>query len=283
MQSIADTYTLRNGVKVPCLGFGTWQISEKHMPGAIAAALEAGYRHFDGATAYGNEEAVGAALKAGGVPRGSLFVASKVWSDDRGFEKTIAACKASLKRLDMEYLDLYLVHWPFSPKQDDAWREKNRDTWRAMETLYRDGLVRAIGMSNFLPHHLQPLLEDADVLPMVDQIELHPGQRQTRTLEFCRANGILAEAWGPLGHQKLVLNDDLRAVGERYGKSAAQVCIRWCIQLGVVPLPKSRRPARIAQNADVFDFTLSDGDMKLIDELPYLGGSGLDPDTVRFP
>jgi len=282
MHSITDTFTLRNGVKIPCLGFGTWQLGEKHMQDAISAALNAGYRHFDGAAAYENEEAVGAALKAYGVPRGELFITSKVWNDDRGYETTIAACKASLKRLGMDYLDLYLIHWPFSTKQDARWREQNAETWRAMETLCRDGLVRSIGTSNFLPHHLRPLIEDSQVVPMVDQIEFHPGQRQTETLDFCRENSILVEAWSPLGHQKLVLNDELRAIGERYGKTAAQVCIRWCLQLGVAPLPKSRRPARIIQNAGVFDFTLSDADMKEIDELPYLGGSGLDPDTVRF-
>jgi diketogulonate reductase-like aldo/keto reductase len=282
MQSIFDSFPLRNGVKVPCVGFGTWQLEKKHIPAAVSAALDAGYRHFDGAAAYGNEEAVGAALSAGGVPRSELFVTSKVWNTDRGYNEAIAACKASLRRLGMDYLDLYLIHWPFPAKLDPDWREKNRETWGALEALYRDGLVRAIGMSNFLPHHLQPLIEEAEVLPMVDQVELHPGQRQTETLEFCRANGVLAEAWGPLGHQKLVRNDDLRAIGERYGKTAAQVCIRWCIQLGVVPLPKSRRPARILQNADVFDFALSDDDMKKIDSLPYLGGSGLDPDTACF-
>lgn len=282
MHVITDAFTLRNGVAVPCLGFGTWQIAEKYMRDAVFAALDAGYRHFDTAAVYGNEEAVGEALRDGGVVRNELFVTGKVWNDNRGYETTIAACKASLKRLDTDYFDLYLIHWPFSAKLDDNWRGRNAETWRAMETLYREGLVRAIGVSNFLPHHLQPLIDQAVVAPMADQIELHPGQRQTETLEFCRANGILVEAWGPLGHQKLVLNDDLRAVGERYGKTAAQVCIRWGLQLGVVPLPKSRRPARILQNADVFDFALSDEDMRMIDELPYLGGSGLDPDTVRF-
>ncbi len=281
MQAITDTFTLQNGVPIPCLGFGTWQLTEQHMQSTISAALSAGYRHFDCAMSYGNEDFIGTALKTDGVPRDELFITSKVWNGDRGYKTTIAACKQSLKRLDMDYLDLYLIHWPFSAKLDEHWREKNGETWQALETLYHEGIVRAIGVSNFLPHHLQPLMDDAIVLPMVDQVELHPGQRQTEVLEFCRANNILVEAWGPLGHQKLVLNDDLRAIGERYGKSAAQVCIRWCLQLGVVPLPKSRRSARILQNADVFDFTLSSEDMKSIGDLPYLGGSGLDPDTVH--
>ena len=211
-----------------------------------------------------------------------LFVTGKLWNTERGYDKTIAAFEKTLQDLDTDYLDLYLIHWPASPSQYPNWREINSETWRALETLYDQGKVRAIGVSNFGVSHLEALLEDCRISPMVNQIEVHPGQNQTEIVEFCRDYDILVEAWSPLGTGRMLANPVLNEIGEAHDKSAAQVCIRWLLQRGILPLPKSVTPHRIAENIDVFDFELTDEDMNRINEIPYFGGSGLDPDKVDF-
>ena len=282
MYNLKDTYTLPNGRAIPCVGFGTWQAPDgETAENAVASALEAGYRHIDTAAAYKNEKSVGNAIRRSGINRSEIFVTSKVWNQDRGYGRTLAAFERTMEQLGLEYLDLYLIHWPASPSRYSDWRELNLGTWMAMCELYKAGKVKAIGVSNFKPSHLEALM-NSSIAPMVNQIEFHPGFMQTETVDFCRDNGIIVEAWSPLGTGKLLADPSLNEVAGRYGVSAAQLCIRWCIQHQVLPLPKSVTPSRIRENIDVFGFDISQEDMSLIDALPYIGGSGLDPDKIDF-
>lgn len=283
MISLSDNYTLRNGVPIPCVGFGTWQTPDGAVAiKAIRSALECGYRHIDTAAVYGNEKSVGEALADSGIARKELFVTSKLWNTERGYEKTLAAFEQTLDDLQLTYLDLYLIHWPAAKGSQEEWARINLDTWHAFEKLYVDGLIRAIGVSNFLPHHLSALIEQAEIVPLVDQIEYHPGYTQKETVQFCKDHDILVEAWSPLGTGKMLSNSTLLQIAATYEKSVAQLCIRWCLQNGTLPLPKSVTPSRIAENADVFDFTITAEDMATIDALPFFGGSGLNPDTINF-
>ena len=275
-----EKFTLSNGVEIPAVGYGTYLTSEKD-DGTVAAALAAGYRHFDTASFYGTEQALGDALKASGVPREELFLTSKLWKDEMGYENALAAFERSLQKLGTDYLDLYLIHWPRPDDLTAEWRQLDRDTWRALEELYRAGRVRAIGVSNFLPHHLRNLMETAEIAPMVNQIEFHPGYPQTWNVEFCKAHGILPEAWSPLGRTRVLQDERLAGIAAKYGKTVAQLCVRFALQRGVVPLPKSSSPARMQANLDVFDFVISDEDMDRILTLPQFGWSGLHPDYPR--
>ena len=275
-----EKFTLSNGVEIPAVGYGTYLTSEKD-DGTVAAALAAGYRHFDTASFYGTEQALGDALKASGVPREELFLTSKLWKDEMGYENALAAFERSLQKLGTDYLDLYLIHWPRTDDLTAEWRQLDRDTWRALEELYRAGRVRAIGVSNFLPHHLRNLMETAEIAPMVNQIEFHPGYPQTWNVEFCKAHGILPEAWSPLGRTRVLQDERLAGIAAKYSKTVAQLCVRFALQCGVVPLPKSSSPARMQANLDVFDFVISDEDMDRILTLPQFGWSGLHPDYPR--
>ncbi len=282
MKQLSDSFVLGNGYAIPCVGFGTWQTPDGETAvSAVKTAIKKGYRHIDAAAIYGNEISVGQGIRESGIERSALFVTSKVWNDERGYQKTLNAFAKTLADLQLDYLDLYLIHWPASSSRYSNWEELNLETWRAITDLHKSGRIRAIGVSNFLPHHLAALME-TEVPPMVNQIEFHPGQMQHETVEFCRRNSILVEAWSPLGNGRLLANPLLSSIAAKYNKSVAQLCVRWCLQHEVLPLPKSVTPARIAENADVFDFSIAEDDMAAIDNMTNVGGSGLHPDHVDF-
>lgn len=279
MGEITDTYILNNGYHIPCIGFGTWQSPDGETTvSAVRSAVRAGYRHIDTAAAYKNETSIGKALKLIDIPRTELFITSKVWDDSRGYGKTMQSFQKTLYDLQTDYLDLYLIHWPATKYRCPDWEAVNLDTWRAMTELYRKRYIKAMGVSNFLPEHLEALMQ-TEIIPMVNQIEYHPGQMQEEVVDYCKQNGILIEAWSPLGTGRMLSDQRLQDIASNYGKSAAQLCIRWCLQNGVLPLPKSVTPSRIMENADVFGFDISDEDMAEINSMPYFGGSGLHPNT----
>lgn len=285
LNDINSKMNLNNGIQIPCVGYGTFRTPADVAEKAVSEAIAAGYRHIDTAAVYGNEEAVGKGIKDSGVDRQDLFVTSKLWNDNRGYDETKKAFQASLDRLQLDYLDLYLIHWPANQKQFGTDAAKiNADTWRAMEDLYHEGKIRAIGLSNFMPHHIVDLMQTAKVAPAVDQIEVHPGWPHTEEVKYLQAHNILVEAWAPLGGQgaTVMANPTILQIADKYGKSAAQVCLRWVIQQGVVPLPKSVHEDRMLQNKDIFDFTLTDDEMRKISLLPNMGGQCADPDEVDF-
>lgn len=273
------TTTLHNGVKMPWFGLGVFKVEEgPELVNAVQAAIRNGYRSIDTAAIYGNEEGVGQGIAQGlretGIKREELFVTSKVWNADLGYESTLAAFDLSLKKLGLDYLDLYLIHWPVAGKYKDA--------WRALEQLYKEGKVKAIGVSNFQIHHLQDLMQDAEIKPMINQVELHPGLTQKEIRDFCKQEGIQVEAWSPLMQGQLLDNPVLQEIAERHGKSIAQVILRWDLQHGVVTIPKSTKEHRIQENADVFNFELTAEDMEKIDALNENHRVGPDPDNFDF-
>lgn len=282
MKSLKDNYILANGLEIPCVGFGTWQTPDGEVAiNSVMTALEAGYRHIDTAAVYKNEVGVGEAISRSGIAREEIFVTSKVWNSDRGYKTTLDAFDATMERLGLDYLDLYLIHWPANATQFENWDEINLETWRAMTKLYKDGRIKAIGLSNFLPHHIESLM-NTEVKPMVNQIEFHPGFMQKETVDYCKDKGIIVEAWSPLGCGRMLSNETLTEIAAKYNRSVAQLCIRWCLQNGVLPLPKSVTPSRIIENTAVFDFEISEEDMNRINAMEYCGGSGHNPDTVSF-
>lgn len=283
MKSLADTFTLSNGAAIPCVGFGTWQTPAGEVGvNAVKAALAAGYRHIDTAAVYGNEASVGQALRESGIPREEIFVTTKLWNSDRGFEQTMKAFELSLNNLGLDHLDLYLIHWPNPVQYRDRWQRANAESWGAMEELYRRGKIKAIGVSNFWPHHLEALLEQCTVKPMVNQIRLFPGNEQADVVAYCRQQGILLEAYSPFGTGSIFNAPELKTIAAKYGRPMAQICIRWSLQKGFVPLPKSVTPERIRENAAVFDFEISGDDMQALSEMQNYCGEGHHPDQVSF-
>lgn len=276
---------LNNGTTIPCVGYGTFRTPADVSRKAVADAIKVGYRLIDTASRYGNEEAIGQGIKDSKIKREDLFVTSKLWNDMRGYDNARNSFLESLDRLGLDYLDLYLIHWPATRKQfgDDA-KKINAETWRALEDLYQEGKIKAIGVSNFLPHHIEELMETAKIKPAVDQIEVHPGFPHTKEVEWLQKQNIIPEAWAPLGGQGSTVMADptINKIAEKYGKSAAQVTLRWILQRGVIPLPKSIHENRMIQNSDIFDFELTQNEMDQITALKDLGGFCVDPDNVDF-
>ncbi len=283
LKSLADCYTLSNGVKIPCIGYGTFKTPNgAAVVDSVVNAIRAGYRHIDTAHRYDNEEGVGEGIRKSGIPREEIFVTSKLGNHHHGYKETLEAFDLSLKKLGLDYLDLYLIHWPAPLVCRDVYKQKNAETWRAMEELYRAGKVRAIGLSNFWQNHLEALLETAEVRPMVNQLEIHPQFPHQELLDYCAEQQIQVESWGPLIQGKAFRYPVLKEVGEKHGKTVAQVCVRWALEKGVLPLPKSNHYERMVENADVFDFSLDEEDMKKISTLEIYGRIGKHPDTAPF-
>ena len=227
MKSLHDTYTLSNGMKIPCLGFGTYNPNGEDNEKLIQTAIEAGYRYFDTASIYGTERALGEAIKKSGLAREEFFIVSKVWIDEMGYEQTKQALERTLNRLQTDYLDLYLIHWPRRQEGDTNWKDVDLDTWRAMEELYAEGKIKGIGLSNFLPHHLDNILNNAKVMPLVNQLEVHPGYSQEAAVAYCKSKNIWVQAWSPLGRSNVLQHPILRDMAEKYNKSVAQLCLRF--------------------------------------------------------
>lgn len=276
--------TLNNGILIPGIGYGTYKLADDgEGANAVADAIRMGYRLIDGASAYQNERAVGEGLRLSGIERTELFVTSKVANSQRGYDSTLKAFDQSLADLGLDFLDLYLIHWPADESHDPEWQKTNLDTWRALERLYHEKRVRAIGVSNFMPAHLESLLGSAEVNPMVNQIEFNPGMQQPEIYELCQKNQIVIEAWSPLARGRIFENGVLSKIASAHDKSLAQICLRWEIQKGAIPIPKSSNPGRMKENLDVFDFELSPEEMSAIDSLPTFGNSGLSPENIDRP
>lgn len=283
MRSLTDTYRLHNGINIPCVGFGTWQIPDgEETISSVKKALSSGYRHIDTAQAYGNEKSVGIAVKESNIPREDIFITSKLGNADHGYEKTKTSFEMTLEKLDIDYLDLYLIHWPNPIHFRDDWQKINAETWKAFEELYSKGKIRAIGISNFWIHHINELLKTAKVIPMVNQIRLCPGETSDDLVNYCRKLDIQLEAYSPLGTSQVFDVPELKKLSEKYGKTVAQISLRWSLQNGFLPLPKSVTLSRIVENADIFDFELSKQDIRVISELKGCCGHAADPDHTPF-
>ncbi|MGW9018847.1 aldo/keto reductase [Priestia megaterium] len=279
MKNLQDTVTLHNGVKMPGFGLGVFKVEEgPELVNAIKVAIKHGYRSIDTAAIYGNEEGVGQGIREGlkeaNISRENVFVTSKVWNADLGYDATIAAYETSLKKLGLDYLDLYLIHWPVEGKYKEA--------WRALETLYKEGKVKAIGVSNFQVYHLEDLMEDAEIKPVINQVEYHPRLTQKELQAFCEKHHIQLEAWSPLMQGELLNNEVLTEIANKHNKSVAQVILRWDVQNGIITIPKSTKEHRIVENASIFDFELTKEEIERIDELNQNHRVGPDPDNFDF-
>lgn len=283
--SLSDTFTLSNGVKIPCVGFGTYKTPDGDVcVKGVLTALEAGYRHIDTAEFYFNEEGVGKALAETSLPREDIFVTTKVWNTHQGFDATLRAFDLSMQKLGLNTLDLYLVHWPITKDFKEDYPARFIDTWRALERLYEEGRVRAIGVCNCLKTHLNVLFDACKVPPMVNQVEYHFGftdRDQMEAVAFSQANGVVVEGWAPLCRGNAFGHPVLAAVAQKHGKTEAQVLVRFCLEHGVLPLPKSATPSRIIENADVFSFSLDAEDLAALDAVSSIGRLGPHPDEAR--
>lgn len=279
-----NTVTLANGVEMPQIGYGTLHIpNDRNGADIIISAIRAGYRNLDTAAKYGNEAAVGTAVRECGLPREEIFVTSKLDNNKRGYDTTLEDFERALEVMKLDYLDLYLIHWPAGSYHYPDWEQINLDTWRALEKVYKEGKVRAIGVSNFWPHHLKAITDHCEIAPMVDQIKVQPGLLQSEIVRYCQYSGILVEAYSPLGAGDLIGAEKLVWLAEKYQKTPAQIIIRWDLQHGISPIPRSTNPVRMAQNLDVFDFEISDEDMDILDTMPNALPNPLaDPDKLNL-
>lgn len=275
MRSLQDTTTLHNGVKMPWFGLGVYKVQEgEEALQSVKAAIKAGYRSIDTAALYQNEESVGRAIKESGVPREELFITTKVWNTDQRNDSVLEAFETSLQKLGLDYVDLYLVHWPV--------KEKYKQTWKILEKIYKEGRARAIGVSNFTIHHLEDLIADAEIKPMVNQVELHPLFAQPELRDYCKKQEIQIEAWAPLGQGRLLDHPVLKEIADAHNKTIAQVILRWDLQNEIVTIPKSVKESRIIENANIFDFELTERDMEKINSLNENKRFGPDPDNFDF-
>jgi diketogulonate reductase-like aldo/keto reductase len=265
---------LNDGTKIPIVGFGTYECTEQEGIESVRCAISNGYSLIDTAAFYGNEETVGKGIKASGVSREEIYLTTKLWRANLGYESTKKEFEKSLKRLGVDYIDLYLIHWPANAKNYDNWQKTNADTWRAMEELQAEGKIKSIGVSNFFQEHLEALIKTATIIPSINQIEFHPGYWQQELVAYCKKQNIAVESWSPLARGKVFGNEVLESISSKHNKSVSQVCLRWIIQHEVIVIPKSTSAKRIEENINLFDFELSIEEMELINSLPIMGFSG---------
>lgn len=265
---------LNDGNRIPIIGFGTYKSVKDDGVQSVKNALTKGYRLIDTAAAYNNEEEVGKGIAESGINRKEIIVTTKLWRENLGYKETKRAFEISLKKLSLDYVDLYLIHWPANAKNYTNWQKTNADSWRAMEELQVEGKIKSIGVSNFWQEHLEALFQTANIIPAVNQIEFHPGYWQPDLTAFCKKNGIAVESWSPLARGKIFGNEQLKAIAEKHNRSISQICLRWVIQHEVIVIPKSSTLQRIEENISIFDFELSEKEMKEIDDLPQMGFSG---------
>lgn len=282
MNSITDTFKIYNGAEIPCMGLGTWQSKDDTATAAVLSALALGYRLIDTAAAYGNEKGVGAGIRQSGLKREEIFVTSKLRNADHGYKATLDAFDLTMEKLGLEYLDLYLIHWPNPVQFRTHWEAATAGTWAAFEELYKKGKIKAIGVSNFMPHHIDTLMKTAKIKPMVNQLKLCPSVTQPEAVEYCRKNGIVVEAYSPFGTGGIFKVEEMRRLADKYGKTIGQICLRWCLQKGFVSLPKSANPMRIKENMEIFDFELTDKDIDLISNLKGFVTDIPRPDEILF-
>lgn len=281
--SLADKLVLSNGVQMPGIGFGTWQVpTDSTLENAVSAALKLGYRFFDTAQIYGNASAIGRGVLLSDLPRAEIFISSKIWTSHRSYDGVMRAFTDIIEQLKTTYLDQLLIHWPATQSEPMIWQSQNAGTWRALEDLYEQGAVKVIGVSNFLPHHLVPLLARARIRPMVNQLEIHPGYPQFAAVNFCFKQNIAVQAWSPLGRGGLTHHPLLIELGEKYGVSPALIALRWSLQHGFIPVVKALDAEHMKSNLDAFGLTLEDEDMTRLDTMQQVAFSGLHPDTVTF-
>lgn len=281
--SLADKLVLSNGVQMPGIGFGTWQVpTDSTLENAVSAALKLGYRFFDTAQIYGNASAIGRGVLLSDLPRAEIFISSKIWTSHRSYDGVMRAFTDIIEQLKTTYLDQLLIHWPATQGEPMIWQSQNAGTWRALEDLYEQGAVKVIGVSNFLPHHLVPLLARARIRPMVNQLEIHPGYPQFAAVNFCFKQNIAVQAWSPLGRGGLTHHPLLIELGEKYGVSPALIALRWSLQHGFIPVVKALDAEHMKSNLDAFGLTLEDEDMTRLDTMQQVVFSGLHPDTVTF-
>lgn len=281
--SLADKLVLSNGVQMPGIGFGTWQVpTDSTLENAVSAALKLGYRFFDTAQIYGNASAIGRGVLLSDLPRAEIFISSKIWTSHRSYDGVMRAFTDIIEQLKTTYLDQLLIHWPATQGEPMIWQSQNAGTWRALEDLYEQGAVKVIGVSNFLPHHLVPLLARARIRPMVNQLEIHPGYPQFAAVNFCFKQNIAVQAWSPLGRGGLTHHPLLIELGEKYGVSPALIALRWSLQHGFIPVVKALDAKHMKSNLEAFGLTLEDEDMTRLDTMQQVAFSGLHPDTVTF-
>lgn len=276
-----ERYVLNNGVEIPAVAFGTYKAADGKSADVIRAAIGAGYRYFDTASFYGTETYLAEAIRESGIPRREFFIASKLWKDEMGYENVKSAFERTLNNLRTDYLDLYLIHWPLPEPGYKEWRQLDKETWRAMEELYEAGKIRAIGLSNFLPHHIENILKDCRVRPAVDQIEYHPGYSQEAVVNYCRERGILVQAWSPIGRSRVLDEPLVKELAAKYGVSPAQICLKFAVQRNIIPLPKSSSEDRMRENLDLYSFELEQDDIWRLSTMPQTGWSGEHPDRAR--